>query len=202
MTNVSWTSLGNDPMRRRKVRPAARLGPVSLACIITLTFGSVVFGADGSHELEYPAVKGHGGVFRVSGQPELPRQGSKVVVDVTTGAEEGGVNKGLARVARFANLFAIGGADKFEMAVVLHGQATKEALSDGSYSKFFGKANPNSALFGQLRAAGVRVLVCGQALTHAGYEPGQTASDVEVALSAATAIINRQMQGFAYLPLF
>ena len=40
-----------------------------------------------------------------------------------------------------------------------------------------------------------------RALMHAGYDPAQTAPGVDVALSAATAIINRQMKGFAYLPI-
>jgi intracellular sulfur oxidation DsrE/DsrF family protein len=152
-------------------------------------------------ELEYPKIKGHGGVFRIAGEPELPRGGSKVVVDVTSGEQDGGVNKGFARAARFVNLFALGGVEDFQMAIVLHGAATKEALSDEAYPKLFNKPNPNRELIGQLRAAGVEILVCGQALNHAGYDPAQTASEIKVALSAATAIIHRQMQGFAYLPI-
>jgi hypothetical protein len=87
------------------------------------------------------------------------------------------------------------------MAIVLHGAATKESLSNEAYTKLFSKPNPNRELIGQLRAAGVEILVCGQALNHAGYDPAQTADEVKVALSAATAIINRQTQGFAYLPI-
>jgi hypothetical protein len=152
-------------------------------------------------EIEFPAIKGHGGVFRIAGNPELPRNGSKVVVDVTTGDEDGGVNKGFARAARFVNLFALGGVKDFQMAIVLHGSATKEALSDEAYTKLFGKANPNRDVIRQLRQAGVQILVCGQALTHAGYEPSQAAAEVDVALSAATAIINRQIQGYGYLAI-
>jgi intracellular sulfur oxidation DsrE/DsrF family protein len=152
-------------------------------------------------ELEYPLIKDHGGVFRIAGKPELPRGDSKVVVDVTAGDEEGGVNKGFARAARFVNLFALGGVKDFQMAIVLHGAATKEALSDEAYSRLFGKANPNRALIRQLRDAGVQILVCGQALNHAGYDPSQAAPEIDVALSAATAVINRQMQGYGFLPI-
>ncbi|MEX2300586.1 MAG: DsrE family protein [Bryobacterales bacterium] len=152
-------------------------------------------------ELEYPKIKGHGGVFRIAGEPELPQSGSKVVVDVTSGDQDGGVNKGFARAARFVNLFALGKVENFQMAIVLHGAATKESLSDEAYTKLFSKPNPNRELIRQLRAAGVEILVCGQALNHAGYDPAQTADEIKVALSAATAIINRQMQGFAYLPI-
>jgi intracellular sulfur oxidation DsrE/DsrF family protein len=152
-------------------------------------------------ELEYPKIKGHGGVFRIAGDAELPQSSSKVVVDVTSGDEDGGVNKGFARAARFVNLFTLGGVNDFRMAIVLHGAATKEALSDEAYTKLFSKPNPNRELIRQLRSAGVEILVCGQAFTHAGYDPAQAAPEVKVALSAATAIINRQMQGFAYLPI-
>ena len=62
-------------------------------------------------------------------------------------------------------------------------------------------ASGSAARAQMLRAAGVEVIVCSQALRHLGYRPDETDKNVDVALSAATAIINRQMQGFAYLPI-
>jgi intracellular sulfur oxidation DsrE/DsrF family protein len=174
-----------------------RLAPL----LSTLALTTVCLLAAPPPELEHPKVSGHGGVFRIAGNPELPQSGSKVIVDVTSGDQDGGVNKGFARAARFVNLFTLGGVDDFQMAIVLHGSATKEALSDEAYTKLFGKANPNRELIRQLRGAGVDILVCGQALMHSGYDPAQAAPEVKVALSAATAIVNRQMQGFAYLPI-
>lgn len=172
-----------------------------LPLVLTLAFAAPWLPAAPPAELEYPKIQEHGGVFRISGQPELPQKGSKIVVDVTTGDQDGGVNKGFARAARFVNLLTMGGDSSYQMAIVLHGSATKEALSDEAYTKLFGNANPNRALIRQLRDAGVEILVCGQALTHAGYDPAQAAAEVKVALSAATALINRQMKGFAYLPI-
>ena len=169
--------------------------------LLTLALATPWLQAAPPAELEYPKIQGHGGVFRISGKPELPRNGSKVVVDVTAGDLEGGVNKGFARAARFVNLFALGGVKDFQMAIVLHGAATKEALSDEAYSKLFNKPNPNRDLIKQLRGAGVEILVCGQALTHEGYEPSQASPEIAVALSAATAVINRQMQGYGYLEI-
>jgi len=185
---------------RRQKLPAGRSLRFSLI-LLALALAPNGFAADPPQSLEFPTIKGHGGVFRVPGSPEMPRQDSKVVVDVTTGAEDGGVNKGLDRAARFTNLLTLGGASHFQMAVILHGAATKEALSGEAYAALFGKPNPNADLVRQLRGAGVRILVCGQALMHAGYRPEQTAPEVEVALSAATAIIDRQMRGFAYLAI-
>ncbi len=172
-----------------------------LPVVLALAFAAPCLEAAPPAELEYPKIQKYGGVFRIAGDPELPQKGSKVVLDVTTGDEDGGVNKGFARAARFVNLLTLGGAENFQMAIVLHGAATKEALSDEAYTKAFGKANPNRGLIQQLREVGVEILVCGQALTYSGYDPTQTAGEVKVALSAATALINRQVQGFAYLPI-
>lgn len=108
-------------------------------------------------EMQFPKIEGHGGVFDIAGEPEGPKAGSKVVVDVTSSAYEGGVNKGFDRAARFVNLLALGGDDYFQMAIILHGGATKEALSDEQYRERFGKANPNRKLMAQLRAVGVEI---------------------------------------------
>ena len=150
---------------------------------------------------EFPKIQGHGGVFDIAGKPEGPKKGSKVVVDVTTSDYTGGVNKGFDRAARFVNLLTLGGDDEFKMAVILHGGATKEALSDEQYREKFGKANPNRALMAQLRQAGAEILVCGQSMTHSGFDVMRTAPEVEVALSAATASMNRQGQGYALLSI-
>ena len=166
-----------------------------------LTLAPVSSPAADPPQMEYPKIQGHGGVFPAPQGAEGPQKGSKVVVDVTSGAMDGGVNKGLARAARFVNLLTIGGDTEPEVAVVLHGGATKAALSSEAHSKHIGEANPNLEAMKKLREAGVEILVCSQALRHLGYSPDETDKNVDVALSAATAIINRQMQGFAYLPI-
>ena len=158
-------------------------------------------GVVGAQELRFPKIQGHGGVFSIPGDPELPRAGSKVVVDMTSSGYEGGVNKGFDRAARFVNLLTLGGDKEFRFAIVLHGGATREALSDEQYAEKFGKANPNRDLMRQLRDAGVEILVCGQSMRHNGFDPARTAPEVRVALSAATALMNRQRGGYAYLPV-
>ncbi len=166
-----------------------------LAGFALLAFVAVLGAAEPLH----PLIEGHGEVFRIEG--EQATKGSKVVVDVTSAAYEDGVNKGFSRVARFVNLLTLGGADDFKMAVVLHGGATREALSDEQYREKFGTANPNRELMRRLREVGVEIVVCGQSMTHNGFDVERTAPEVDVALSAATAMINRQMEGFAVLAI-
>lgn len=155
-------------------------------------------------DLGHPLIQEHGGIVRLPDAVQQPRAGSKVVLDVTRGGRGNGVLVALDRVARYVNLYADAGAgfDKgFEMAVVLHGGATKSALSDAVFEERFGTKNPDSGLIRQLAKAGVQFYVCGQSLAHAGFQPSETSDEVDVAVAAATALIELQRDGYSYMPL-
>ena len=101
------------------------------------------------------------------------------------------------------NQFASAGIrpDQVQMVIVLHGPATKAALSHDAYAKRSGgEKNPNLDLISHLRKAGVEVFVCGQALAHRNFGIHEGAPEVTVAFSAATVNINRQADGYAYIP--
>ena len=151
--------------------------------------------------LAFPKIQGHGGVYRLPDNAEPPEEGARLVMDVTTADYDEGVNKGLARAARYVNLFALSGVKDARVAVVMHGGATKEALDDAAYQQRFGKANPNRELMKQLRAAGVEIVVCGQSMMHNGFDPQRMTPEVGLALSAATALVTRQAKGYAYMPI-
>jgi len=154
--------------------------------------------------LDYPLIKGHGGIVDLPEATQQPRKGSKVVLDVTRGSRADGVLVALDRVARYVNLYDAAGAgfdEGLEVAVVLHGGATKSSLSDEAFKEHFGTANPDSALIRQLSNAGVQFYVCGQSLTHSGHKPAETSDEVEVAVAAATALIELQRDGYSYMPL-
>ena len=170
-----------------------RLSAILAVCALTLSVQAA--------DLQYPKIKGHGGVFAMPEGATKPRPGSQVAVDVTASGYEGGVNKGLDRAARFLNLLTLGGDDQAKMAIVLHGGATREALSDTHYQKRFGKPNPNRKLLRQFVDAGVEVVVCGQSMTHNGFDVEDRAPEVGLALSAATALITLQRDGYSYLPV-
>jgi intracellular sulfur oxidation DsrE/DsrF family protein len=58
-----------------------------------------------------------------------------------------------------------------KIALVMHGEATKSVLADSSYKVRIGaEKNPNLAVIGELRKAGVEVFVCGQVLAYKGFE--------------------------------
>jgi intracellular sulfur oxidation DsrE/DsrF family protein len=152
----------------------------------------------------YPIIVGHGGVVTVTGAVELPRRGAKLLLDVTAAATPDQVNKGLDRAARLLNLYGAAGlaATDVNIVVVLHGEATQSILKDEFYQPRFGvQQNPNRELIEKLQRAGVEVMVCGQALNYKGFPAAAVQSNVSVADSALSAIANRQMDGYGYLPI-
>lgn len=155
--------------------------------------------------LLFPIIEGYGGIVAVADAVEPPRAGVKVVLDVTFEAKKPDeLNKGLERAARLLNLYGTAGlkASDVTVAVVLHGEATKSVLSDEAWeSRMQMKHNPNLPLIRLLQKAGVEVTVCGQALSYKKIERSEVASDIPVAAAALTVLLNRQTDGFAYVPV-
>ncbi len=155
--------------------------------------------------LLFPIIEGYGGVVAVADAVEPPRAGMKLVLDVTSEAKKPEeVNKGLDRAARLLNLYGTAGlkASDISITVVLHGEATKSVLSDEAWeSRLQIKHNPNLPLIRLLQKAGVEVIVCGQALSYKKIERGEVAGEIPVAAAALTVLLNRQADGFAYVPV-
>lgn len=155
-------------------------------------------------EFVFPRIKDHGKVVRLPNAVEQPRDGSRICVDVTAGGAAEAVNPAIEKVARFVNIYA-GAGDKpadVRITVILHGDATLTALSTKAYATKFGlDGNPNLPLFRKLKEAGVEILACGQAIGHKGVSLGDIADEVGVAVSALTVNVNRQMDGYTFVPL-
>lgn len=158
----------------------------------------------GLKPLEFPIIAGFGGVLVLPSAVERPRSGAKIVFDVTADAKPSEVNKGLDRAARLLNLYGAASlkASDIKMVVVLHGEATKSALSDEFYQPRFGvERNPNLPLIRDLQKAGVEIFVCGQALNYKGFAESAVARNLPIADAALTVTVNRQMDGYGYLPV-
>ena len=85
------------------------------------------------------------------------------------------VNQGLDAVARAVNIFASAGVppDHLKFVVIVHGGATPAVLDNAHYKQEFGVDNPNLTLIKQLKAVGVQLVVCGQAMAAHKYEDGR-----------------------------
>ena len=155
-------------------------------------------------KLAFPIIATHGGVVARPTAAEQPRAGAKVVFDVTVDSKPTEVNKGLDRAARLLNLYGASGlqAKDVSITVVLHGEATKSTLNDAGYkTRFETEQNPNLPLIRELQKAGVEVLVCGQALNYKNFADEEVAPEIQVAAAAMTVVVNRQLDGYAYVPL-
>jgi intracellular sulfur oxidation DsrE/DsrF family protein len=154
--------------------------------------------------LQFPIIANHGGVVPLPDAAQQPREGTKLLIDLTSGGDADKLNAGLEKVATYVNLYAAGGAQpaELEIAVVFHGDATLSVLNAEAYSaKFKTDGNPNLQLLQALREAGVELYVCGQSLISKGSGPKDVAPVIKTAVSALTAVVNLQLDGYAYVPI-
>ena len=184
-----------------------RLGKLLFAFALAIHMLPAVSAQDKSvkpGQLVFPIISRHGGVLPRPRAVEQPRVGAKVVFDATADAKAADFNKGLDRVARLLNLYGAAGlkAGDVKITIVLHGEATKSVLNDTAYkARFQVEQDPNLPLIRELQKAGVEVLVCGQALNYKGFPDGDVADEIPIAAAALTVVINKQTDGYSYIPV-
>jgi intracellular sulfur oxidation DsrE/DsrF family protein len=152
-----------------------------------------------------PVIKGFGPVFEVpQGALNLDKDRHyKVSMDVSDTPESNGdLNRRFESAARFLNMHARNGIDpgNIEFAIIVHGSAGKDLLKDTAYETRFDKSNPNTALLNALGAAGVKIYLCGQTAAYRGLAVGELNPAVTMALSAMTAHVLLQSQGYTLIP--
>jgi DNA-binding transcriptional ArsR family regulator/intracellular sulfur oxidation DsrE/DsrF family protein len=175
------------------------------AAVVGLAFGATLGVAD-DDGWQTPVIDGAGRIRplpHAAYQPD-PDASCKAVFAIIHASERpGDVNKALERLARTVNLYVNAGvpAARLEFVAVASGRATAIALDDVHYKERHGVDNPNLPVIRQLRAAGVDVAVCGQAVIEHHYALEWIDGDVTVALSALTTITQLQQRGYALMPL-
>ena len=152
-----------------------------------------------------PLIHSAGAVFDVPGPDfETPRAiDYKVAFELAAAAPTPDqLNASLNSVARFMNMHARAGVphDRIQPAVVVHGPAGWELLDHDAYRAKHGVNNPNFELVGELVAAGVPVILCGQTAASRGIPRDGLISGVQVALSAMTAFVALQEVGYRVNP--
>ncbi len=180
--------------------PTQRNGLIAVALMLATGLGLHAAEKLKSH----PSIAGYGEVFRLPDAQDQPRDDSKICVDVTKGGPADKINPAVEKVARFVNIYSQAGRvpANVRISVILHGDATLVALNDAAYAKRFEtESNPNTPLLRELRKAGVELLVCGQAMTHKKASLEDVADSVKVAVSGLTVNVNRQQDGYAFIPL-
>ncbi len=174
---------------------------VSLVCFAFGCFAFLPASSAQSEAGDGPVIEGYGRVYRIS-ELDLPVAKDKeyrVVFDIADSpGNPSQLNISLNTLARFLNMHAQAGVppSQLRVAAVLHGGATDDGLVHAAYMERHGLENPNLDLIHKLKAAGVEFFVCGQSMRGMGLDPAGLDEAVGVALSAMTALITLQDQGY------
>jgi intracellular sulfur oxidation DsrE/DsrF family protein len=152
-----------------------------------------------------PVIKNFGPVYEVSDAAfNLDKNTHyKVSMDVAATADfSSDLNRHFASAARFLNVHARNGIDpgNIEFAIIVHGAAAKDLLKDAVYQAKFDEPNPNTAMLNELSGAGVKIYLCGQTAVHRGYTIDDLNPAVTMALSAMTAHVRLQSEGYTLIP--
>lgn len=171
-----------------------------LLVIILLVCYSISYGQN-TQANDGPVIHNYGKVYKIE-NPDLNLQKDKeykVIFDIYTNTKkEGAVNPLINTVARYLNMHAQNGiaAKDMKVAFVMHGLAAKDALSNEAYKKQYGIDNPNAKLITALKQANVDIFVCGQSYKARGLPVKGISKDVRLSLSALTALIEYQENGY------
>ncbi|MFK7830280.1 MAG: DsrE family protein [Congregibacter sp.] len=173
---------------------------------LVMVFQGIVFQGIGPHAMAGendfhpgPVIKNYGFIAPVPDAKPLPADTRfKLAIDVVEGGETGKVNSKFETAAAFLNLQQANGIppENVEIALVVHGPAHRDILTDAAY----GEVNPNANLLSQLQAHGVKVYYCGQSAAVRDVQQSDLVDGVEVTLSATTTHVLLQQQGFAIRP--
>lgn len=152
-----------------------------------------------------PLIRDFGKVYDVPNTASLPREDKvyRVLFDVShSPGDMEQVNASIETLARFLNMHVRAGipSKKLKLALVLHGDAAKDSLNHEAYKARFGVENPNLDLLAALADNGVRAYLCGQTATHRAIGSNDLTRPVEMALSAMTALVVLQEEGYQLIP--
>ncbi|NMP31088.1 DsrE family protein [Thalassotalea sp. M1531] len=150
-----------------------------------------------------PIIKGFGKHAPVNqSRPLAGNEVFKVVFDVAKQTGEGKVNRQFNSLARFINMHVANGIkpENIHLALVVHGKAGLDVLSDAAYQKRYKQANPNQPLLALLQQANTQIFICGQSAAYYKIAKSELSQGVKMSLSAMTANALLQQQGYSVNP--
>ena len=107
----------------------------------------------------------------------------------------------LEAAARFMNMHAHAGIPQEDLQVklVLHGGGTRAAMTNEAYQERYEMDNPSLPLLEALSDAGVEIFLCEQSRVLSGLDANEVSAPVKSALSAMTAVVTLQADGYQFL---
>ncbi len=148
-----------------------------------------------------PVIKDFGAVWAID-QPDYKTSmdtSLKVVFDIMNSPESPEVvNASIETAARFLNMHVQAGVplENLSVALVVHNQASKDLITNDAYFKRYGVNNPNEKMIKALLNAGTEIIFCGQSSQSRNFPRSETIEGVQLGLSAMTALIQLQNDGY------
>lgn len=181
------------------------LASVSATLLGMAMVASVTGASAAEPEWVYPTIQGFGKMAALPNAAMQPSKSDsyKVVFNLTPGGDPDKFNAALDRVARTVNIFSSAGVplSHLHFIVVIHGPATPIVMKNDPYRQKFSMDNPNVPLIAALTKAGVKVVVCGQALAYNHIDHEAVNPEVEITLSAISDVIILEKEGYVLFPL-
>lgn len=149
-----------------------------------------------------PVIEGFGPAAVIESADPIPdSQTFKIAFDAADDADE--LNRTLVSAARFFNMNGKAGVDpdRIDLAIVVHGGAVMDILSEEAHKKRKdGASNPNAPLVSALFEQNVRIILCGQTAAYRSVSQADLLPGVEISLSAMTAHAQLQQNGYTLNP--
>jgi len=148
-------------------------------------------------------IKDYGKVYTIT-NPDFKTDTTaqfKAVFDIARNFEDPAKPNALIETAaRFINMHREAGvpSENIKVALIIHGSAFTEVLKDEFYHDKFPEIsiNPNAELISQLANQGVQIILCGQTAAHRNISRAKALTEVQIALSAMTALVQLQNNGY------
>jgi intracellular sulfur oxidation DsrE/DsrF family protein len=161
--------------------------------------------APAPQRLTGPVIQEFGATFTVPTAVLVPPTDIdyKLAFDVNVGEDDPKrLNARIDTLARFINMHARAGVplERIKLALVLHGTAAKDTLTNAGYRARHGVDNPNLPLLDALKKAGVRIYLCGQSAGTRQLGANEIAPMVTMAYSAMTAHVLLAREGYVTNP--
>jgi len=162
----------------------------------TSLFGAAVAGPDDFKT--GPLIEAYGGVAEIADARLDAETRFKIAYDVAKAADTGEINRRLETAARFLNMHAAAGvpSENMQIAIVVHGGASKDLVTDARY----GGENANAGLISALIDAGVSIELCGQTAAYYDITQEDLLPGVSMSLSAMTSHALLQQDGYTLNP--
>src|SRR4030095_732927 len=106
----------------------------------------------------------------------------------------------LEHVARMYNLHVYGGVPQknLDVVLVIAGFGIPAAMNNEAYKKKYGVDNPNLKVLEELKAAGVKIVGCAQAMMKSSIDPSDLNPISKPIFSRFTTVSSYQLKGYAY----